>query len=237
MNRSLSLLVALLVGPLILFGCNDAPTLVPHEESAALPVGAEWAPETLAEFNPENLPVYRIEDLPAALPADVQDALVDAPVSVKDFPVNYLEYGPVGGSGGNYFSMALRRSETEQWRRLKVLRINYGRYVDAMEVLWKNDKGQIFSSGKKGGSGGTRRTVTLRDDEYIREATVRAGRLIDQLSLKTNYAVYTFGGYGGNQYRFNFASDGRQCHGFFGKAGRYIDQLGFYGYRPQDLSN
>ena len=118
--------------------------------------------------------------------------------------------------------------------RLKELTVWAGKYVDGMELSWKNlnNPRHIIPSRHVGGWGGRARTLTLADDEAIIAVSGRAGKYLDQLTVVTSKnRVMTWGGGGGGDFQVNLPP-GDEVHGFAGVAGNLIDAISVLSYLP-----
>lgn len=137
--------------------------------------------------------------------------------------------GPAfGGKGGVPFS-------DDAFNVMGIHRINirYGRYVDRLEILYVTDLGPGQITLAHGGNGGTNEmSISLGGSEVVEAVAGRAGAYIDQLTFRTNYCEYgPFGGDGGTPFEF-VIPEHSSLAGFFGRAGDFIDQIGFLYAKP-----
>ena len=152
---------------------------------------------------------------------------------------------PYGGGGGGAFNW----KANENWRLVHV-RLRCGLLMDSIEAWWRDKNNELKYSGRAGGPGGpTTVDIDLRGNETIVSAhgwtdskhvarlgfKTSAGRAI----ACTNYTPGT----GGLFPKPGFTNDGPDTfvehprpgmaiHGFHGRAGKWLDQIGFYYYKP-----
>jgi len=131
----------------------------------------------------------------------------------------FLKTGPVGGSGGDSFSV----DDYSVAYPISRINIRSGTEVDSIQLVYGNS----FSGAYHGGNGGMPTQVVLADNEYITDVFGSAGTRVDQINFRTNLGN-SFGPYGGNGGApFHFKGDGLALRGVTGRSGEKIDQLTF----------
>jgi hypothetical protein len=126
-----------------------------------------------------------------------------------------------GGKGGDPFT-----DDLTVVTRLVGFNIRSGRFVDAIQPVFLNCDGTKTTGAWHGGAGGTLQNVVFAADEVVKRVDGRSGRLVDQLTVKTDKKTYgPYGGSGGEPF-----SEERlgTVGGFLGRSGRYVDQVGLY---------
>lgn len=123
------------------------------------------------------------------------------------------DYGPYGGNGGSFFADDPSDS--------KVIKIRSGTRIDAV---------QFGDNPRRGGTGGSETTITLRDDEQIESVTGYYGWVVSMIEIITNWTVYRFGtwdGAGSNATSFTIDwVPGQKVKGFIGRCGAGVDAIG-----------
>lgn len=145
--------------------------------------------------------------------------------------VSGMSYGPWGGTSGYPFDARLTLYPGETWKKLSAIKIRAHKYIDAIQLYWVNDKGNASCSAQYGRDGGDEYWIFLAPNEYIIGANIKYAKLVDNLTLITNFNVHTFGGSGGKSTaNLNFGISGYQLHGVYGRSDKFIDNIGFYCY-------
>lgn len=163
------------------------------------------------------------------------------------------DYGPFGGSGGGVFddndptlSNILISLNIPNLDHLAIseIRINSGKFIDSIELVYRDSHGIPHSSGRHGGTGGTAQPpIFLARGEYITEIRGRTGQFVDSLTLQTNQGrifpnpldnpgLVRFGGSGGtadydapNQQE---QTAGHEVFAFWGRATEYLDAIAIH---------
>jgi hypothetical protein len=125
-----------------------------------------------------------------------------------------------GGNGGNPFADNLTEACV-----LIGFNINSGSLIDGIQGIFRDCDGNETTGTWYGGSGGNRSQVLFSDGETLSTVNGRSGEYVDQLTFVTNRQTYTFGGDGGDPFSLPASA---VIGGFFGSAGRYIDQFGLF---------
>jgi hypothetical protein len=177
--------------------------------------------------------------LGAAVPAcdTPEGAIEEAQQALAIPPVEVLSETH-GGTGQRRCTLffacvqpVLRHFDFKARGRLSMIRIWSGRYIDAMELVWIDEAGQLHSSGKVGGKGGTERTFILDADEHVQAVYGWSGDYVDRLELVTNKGrTMAWGGTGGRPWKVE-ALPGEQIHGFAGQYYSLIDNIAVYTYK------
>lgn len=135
--------------------------------------------------------------------------------------------GPSGGTGGEYFNTGSLFPF-----RIAELRISSGKYIDSIQIIYVREEGDrctdsYLEGNRYGGTGGTMKTFRLACDEFIVKLGGKYGRYVDSLYVMTNKGrQMEWGGTGGSAMFFYTLPDRNRLHGFWGRAGRYIDAVG-----------
>jgi len=130
--------------------------------------------------------------------------------------------GPSGGLGGNNF-----HDGQTGGRRIKEVRIYSGAYIDSIQVIYTDQMNQTIAGSKHGGPGGNLSVLILAPDEYITTVGGKYGSFVDSLFMKTSKGkVKKWGGAGGTVDFYFSVPPGTSIHGFFGRAGKYVDSVG-----------
>ena len=130
--------------------------------------------------------------------------------------------GPSGGLGGNKFDDGQTGG-----RRITEVRVYSGEFVDSIQIIYTNQVNQVIVGSKHGGPGGNLSVLKLSPNEYITTVGGKYGWYVDSLFMKTNKGqVKKWGGAGGNVDFFYSVPPGTHIHGFFGRAGKYVDSIG-----------
>ena len=130
--------------------------------------------------------------------------------------------GPSGGFGGENFE-----DHSLGGRRIKEVRIYSGVFIDSIQVVYTNQANDTLSGTKHGGPGGGLGVLKLASDEYIKLVGGKYGSYVDSIYMVTNKEqVKKWGGAGGNVDFSYEVPPGTHIHGFFGRAGKYLDSIG-----------
>ena len=213
-------------------GCDAAPPADGAGDEPAVATTEPALPPGLTRDNPLFAGGER-----ASAPGGVET--VTSAISQETPTVTY------GGGGGAPFAL----KASEYWRLIHV-RMSCAKYMDSLEVWWRDQNNQVQYSGRIGGTGGgTSVDLALGEGETIVAAEGRHGKFVDRLGLTTSWGrtvtcVHVDTGTGGlfprprggelNVGGAPFTQpqiDGKSIHGFFGRAGKTLDQIGFYFYR------
>jgi hypothetical protein len=143
-----------------------------------------------------------------------------------------IEEESSGGKGGKPFH------ETIPSSAVQVVGVNVwgGKFIDAIQFIWKNAQGERIEGEKWGGGGGTQCIqLELKDDQYIKSITGKYGRNIDKLVIERSDGSKATCGGGGGQTAFEFiAPEGKAIWGVFGRSGNFLDAIGvLYKDTPQ----
>ena len=134
-----------------------------------------------------------------------------------------------GGSGGSYFQDPCAPDNVGG------LKIRSGGIIDSLQMIYRNDNGQKWTSNQHGGSGGKLHTIHFDQYEYIVAVVGFYGRsrwcdsCINQLGFITkdnNGYQNRYGPYG--QKKGSLLLYTGQVGGIFGRSGQYLDAIGFY---------
>jgi len=88
-----------------------------------------------------------------------------------------------------------------------------------------------------GGEGGEDHTLELKNGEYIIQVTIRAGRMVQSLTFRTNLGRVMVcggkggllvGGFRGKEFVESRPDDNYGLVGIRGRKGKYIDAIGFH---------
>src|SRR5262245_29188065 len=147
--------------------------------------------------------------------------------SVSSQQVVFAWAGPSGGTGGHDFN------DPQQFPfRIAEVRVHSGRYIDAIQVVYtQEDRGRCFGQRAgdwHGGTGGSNQSSFRLDcDEYVVRVAGNYGEFVDSLSVETNKGRSMKWGGGGGKGKFSYTiPEGYMLHGFWGRAGQYVDALG-----------
>jgi hypothetical protein len=218
----LSLLAPFLVSGL-LFSCK------PDEEKVKPKPATD---EAALQFDESNTPNMSWEELPAELRNAIpMDNTKSSPSGREAAAVYSHLFGPFGGTGGSPFYIF-----PPNYSRLYAMAIRSGSLIDRIQFWYIRRDGTIYTSGA-GGTGGRYYLQYFASGEYIYQVYGRSGRYVNRLSFytrrlgstATTYRTLTFGGTGGSPF-YATVPAGYQLFGFWGRAGAYVDQIGFYGY-------
>jgi len=138
-------------------------------------------------------------------------------------PKLYQSSIELGGSGGAYFDDLEHLALTA---RLTGLKLRCGDRVDGITSCY--DDGTSLAHG---GSGGEEKVLQLRDDEYIRQVQIGAGRFrgmvsVHYLKFVTSHGRVLEGGENSGKNLKFVAESGRHIVGFRGRGGQELDKLG-----------
>lgn len=141
-----------------------------------------------------------------------------------------------GGNGGQSFDdVQLALPGTIE--KIVQLIIRHGEYLDAIQAKYRlNGSGELWSAPQHGGNGGTQTILNFANDEEIAGFILKSGKYIDAITVVTQqagaYRQYgPFGGKGGAEH----AVFGK-ITALFGRSGKYLDGLGFWGHPPLSAS-
>ncbi|XP_051119334.1 jacalin-related lectin 19 [Andrographis paniculata] len=148
-----------------------------------------------------------------------------------------IAVGPWGGNGGAYW-------DDGSYTGIREITLTYARCIDSINVVYDKN-GKPVSTEKHGGVGGSI-TVEIKlqfPDEYLTSVSghyypvVHGGSsVIRSLTFKTNKR--TFGPYGVEEGTpFSFPMEGGQIVGFKGRAGWYLDAIGFHITKTRTVAN
>ena len=174
-----------------------------------------------------NRPDYSTE-IKQLLESSIETVNEDQPETRS---ISGMSYGPWGGSSGYAFDARLMLYPDEKWKKLSAIKIRAHKYIDAIQLYWINDQGNASCSAQYGRNGGDEYWIFLAPNEYIVGANIKYAKLVDNLTFITNFNVHTFGGAGGTSTaNVHFGASGQQLHGVYGRADKFIDNIGFYCY-------
>jgi hypothetical protein len=223
---TIKIALMLLLTAAVVLGC-DVP---PEDETAAGNNESMAVAEGEPDLGGEPLPSYLSRDLPMPAGRATTGSLDVVTGALSE------EYrvGPWGGPGGAPFSIRpVSYGVFQPTWRLAHLYIKSGKYVDSIEAWYLDPNGNFHYGGKAGGNGGYGRNMFINQGQPLTQAGGYSGSYIDRLSLSTVTQGTWFGGDGGNPFGpAEFEPLGKTIQGFFGRAGSYIDAIGFYGYSP-----
>jgi hypothetical protein len=115
--------------------------------------------------------------------------------------------------------------------RISALIVRHGSYVDAICPVYA-DVSHTLSLPSHGGDGGSQSIFVLGPDEYINRIGGLTGSFLNYLVVETNTGrSQEFGIWGAWLDQFSFpqvGESGREVFAFFGRAGSFVDQIGFY---------
>ena len=184
--------------------------------------------ETLSDvphFNENNTLKVTWDDIPDEL----KNARVYQPEESEniDKTYSYLDGFYGGYHGGDVFYCIPNAKD-----KIHTIIIQADHVIESMKVYYKDPNGKIYLGFDKGGIG-TQSPYYIhefKNSEFIKSISGRSGDYLNQISIRTNKKVFTYGGYGGNPFDVQ-VQKGFQILGFYGRAGDIIDQIGFYVYR------
>lgn len=142
-------------------------------------------------------------------------------------------FGPSGGLGGTKEFNDEEKIRDVAKRKVSTIRIWEGNYIDAVQMTIQ-DENSTYDLDKHGGTriigGGTERSFTLENDEYITEISgTHDGRFVTTILVRSNKKQL---GEVGNKNaepkgKFKYqALQGTQIIGFYGRSGVLIDSIG-----------
>jgi hypothetical protein len=228
---------------LLLGGCAEAP---PPEEAVSAPTGTASAAGD-PDMGGEPLPSFLSRENPIGVqPRSPLDDAADGPVkTIRSALLGNETIMPShGGNGGHDFTL---RPLTEpdfvfhdDWH-LAWMYIKTGQYIDSIELWWLDAQGTYHYSGRIGGSGGFGRNVPISPTKGIGLVYGRSGDYVDHLhfydvtgtTIADSTGNWFFGGSGGSEWKPIFDDAralGAKIHGVYGRAGQYIDRIGFLAY-------
>jgi hypothetical protein len=128
-----------------------------------------------------------------------------------------------GGSGGNGFM----DNEIPLGARITEIRVQGGKVIDGIQVVYQLPDGSTFEGPYHGGRGGNSNVFRLEADEFVTGLSGRFGEYLDSLKIQTNLRTSPqYGGPGGRQdYRIDVPA-GNQAVALIGRSGRYLDAIG-----------
>nr|P82953.2 RecName: Full=Horcolin; AltName: Full=Agglutinin; AltName: Full=Mannose-specific lectin [Hordeum vulgare subsp. vulgare]Q5U9T2.1 RecName: Full=Horcolin; AltName: Full=Agglutinin; AltName: Full=Mannose-specific lectin [Hordeum vulgare]7V4S_A Chain A, Horcolin [Hordeum vulgare]7V4Z_A Chain A, Horcolin [Hordeum vulgare]7V4Z_B Chain B, Horcolin [Hordeum vulgare]7V4Z_C Chain C, Horcolin [Hordeum vulgare]7V4Z_D Chain D, Horcolin [Hordeum vulgare]7V4Z_E Chain E, Horcolin [Hordeum vulgare]7V4Z_F len=139
-----------------------------------------------------------------------------------------VKIGPWGGNGGS------ERDVQPKPIRMVSMTVSSGAIVDAIAFTYVGTDNVQHSSGIKwGGTGGTEDTINLDATNYVTEISGTVGKfgtddIVTSLKIITSKGVTrTYGSGTGIPFRVPVL-DGGKIAGFFGRAGAFLDAIGFY---------
>ncbi|XP_037432075.1 horcolin [Triticum dicoccoides] len=139
-----------------------------------------------------------------------------------------VKIGPWGGNGGS------ERDVQPKPTRMVSVTVSSGAIVDAIAFTYVGTDNAEHSSGIKwGGTGGTEDTINLDATNYVTEISGTVGKfgtdeIVTSLKIVTSKGVTkTYGSGTGTPFRVPVL-DGGKIVGFFGRAGAFLDAIGFY---------
>ncbi|XP_008804539.1 mannose/glucose-specific lectin-like [Phoenix dactylifera] len=135
-----------------------------------------------------------------------------------------IALGPWGGSGGTAWSFQNARAITK-------IKISSGDVVDS--ITFQYIDGELVRwSPTYGGTGGKSTEIDLGTDSYLTAISGHYGNYDDIVVIKSLTFVSTKGTYGPFGTKegtaFSVPVNGGNFVGFFGRAGEWLDALGFY---------
>ena len=137
-----------------------------------------------------------------------------------------------GGEGGNAFDHMNRQ-------RVEKISVRAGKFVDSIAVTYMNSQ-----TLKEGGDGGEEQSLVLPEGEYVNEVDLTEGNVIQSITFTTNkgrkLGPCGSGRCGGLAFMKEGnvvhvkAPDGYRLVGICGRAGKWLDGIGFrWGPVPQ----
>ena len=138
-------------------------------------------------------------------------------------PKLYQSSIELGGTGGGYFDDLEHLALTA---RLTGLKLRCGGRVDAITACYADG-----SSLTHGGPGGEEQVLQLRDEEYVRQVYIGAGRYrgmvsVHYLKFVTSHGRVLEGGKNSGKNLQFVADSGRHIVGFRGRSGQELDKIG-----------
>ena len=111
--------------------------------------------------------------------------------------------------------------------RIASIKVRSAKRVDAIQITYADALGRLYTRPRRGGKGGSARTITLAPDEYVVSISGLARNYksvrIHRLDIVTNRGrKFSFGQGSGTNFRFS----GRKVIGFFGRSGNELDAIG-----------
>jgi len=134
--------------------------------------------------------------------------------------------GKFGGNGGNPFIDPVPDDAT-----LLAVRVRYGEYVNLIQCIWNTGVAPAVGPAH-GSETGDEYYIELLPDEFIFYVTGKCERYINQIAFHTNKrdTIGPFGGDDGVDFHFeapHATGIQYQVAGFYGRAGDWVDQIGF----------
>lgn len=134
-----------------------------------------------------------------------------------------INLGPAGGLGG----IEITNYVIPSGARIKEIHVFAEYYVDALQIVYEDARGNEVYMLKLGGQGGQQHVFALAADEYLTGVSGRCGWFIDQLCFHTNQRVSETYGSAPGEEDFHFvAPEGQAVVGFCGRADWFVDALG-----------
>ena len=133
--------------------------------------------------------------------------------------------GPSGGIGGSSFN---DEAYIKPFSTVTEVRIWAGDLVDAVQMILRDQNGNIYELPKHGGKHGNYHSFSLSLGEEIVRIYGRCGKFVDSIKIDTNFnRTLSVGGNGGS---IDYSYEGNIV-GFIGRAGKYIDAIGVVSQR------
>ncbi|KAK0575137.1 hypothetical protein LWI29_034460 [Acer saccharum] len=145
---------------------------------------------------------------------------------LMDLPMGTIKLGTWGSEGGFHWDFNLGSDAVI----IEIL-IGHGDVVDWVAFKVFNADGRTVSSGRHGGSGGKTEKITMVPGEILTSISGTTTEyftnvIVESLTFHTTERVY--GPYGlTNGSPFNIPMENGEIVGFYGKAGDFVDSIGF----------
>lgn len=148
--------------------------------------------------------------------------------SISSFKVwERKNFGLYGGGGGGAF----QDNPPTPNSRIYGINVWSGVLIDAIQVIYIDEFGNIIPGQKHGGNGGGLTSIILEKDEYIRAISGSSGAFLDHITFFTNKERrFSMGGEGGGYFDGVFFGYEGKLMGISGRCGALIDAIGFWGY-------
>ncbi|HTW54712.1 MAG TPA: hypothetical protein VME45_22675 [Stellaceae bacterium] len=175
-----------------------------------------------------GLILYFVHTSPSQTPTPTSSTA--APNSLPEQKRNKMDQaGPSGGFGGKEFS---DEAYIRPGSSVAEVRIWAGNYVDAIQVVLRDQNGVTYELTKHGGDGGNYHSLTMTEGEKIVHVYGRCGSWVDSINVVTNFNQSLSAGGGGGSTSYSYAFD--NILGFMGRAGEpfqgakesFIDAIG-----------
>ena len=192
--------------------------------------------ENAAEQSDNAIAVEAIKDDAQLLtwdefPAELKNAKQITTYEDSKYSVYSHKFGPFGGNGGSYFGITPPNGTT-----IHAVGLRVGSLIDKIIVWYRRASGTIYVGMNKGGNGRTYKVLYFRHGEYIRRISGRASNLINRLNIYTNKGRSISGGGSGGRTFYAEVPAGYMILGFWGRSGRFVDQIGFKSYKSISLA-